>query len=93
MGLVGLWGLALICFGDFGKVRLGNVGRCDHSYAHWLAQLQDRVPSDRQGSDLILRFCSSWFLGQDVFALRFFLSNQQKAQRASRPRYEPECKP
>ncbi|CAE7030007.1 TBL8 [Symbiodinium natans] len=35
-------------------VRLGNVGRCDHSYAHWLAQLQDRVPSDRQGSDLIL---------------------------------------
>ncbi|CAE7858176.1 Protein trichome birefringence-like 8 [Symbiodinium microadriaticum] len=35
-------------------VRSRNVGRCDHTYAQWLAQLQNHIPPDRQASDLVL---------------------------------------
>lgn len=35
-------------------VRMENIGRCDHTYAHWLAQAGNRIPADRHESDLIL---------------------------------------
>ncbi|OLQ04651.1 hypothetical protein AK812_SmicGene12253 [Symbiodinium microadriaticum] len=35
-------------------VRMENIGRCDHTYAHWLAQAGHRIPADRHESDLIL---------------------------------------
>ncbi|CAE7251320.1 unnamed protein product [Symbiodinium sp. CCMP2592] len=35
-------------------VPMQNVGRCDHTYAHWLAEQGHRIPADRQPSDLIL---------------------------------------
>ena len=35
-------------------IRMDNIGRCDHTYAHWLVQQGNRIPPDRQANDLIL---------------------------------------
>ena len=49
MTLSAIWFL-----GYQGIIPLDNVGRCDHTYAHWLAEQGHRIPPDRQPNDLIL---------------------------------------